>query len=140
MTEFAAGKFNRVLARQLLSPFYMEILRPEQQVMQAALQVRSARAELLAGNVANADTPGYVARDLKFDAAMEQVMDAGNSQDTPSSSSDSIVNPENLRFDSNDVDVNQQLAKSYENSLGYVATLKLYGDSMNRITSATSGN
>src|SRR5208337_3802332 len=116
----------------------MEILRPEQQVMQAALQVRSARAELLAGNVANADTPGYVARDLKFDAAMEQVMGAGNSQDTPSSSSDSIVNPENLRFDSNDVDVNQQLAKSYENSLGYVATLKLYGDSMNRITSATS--
>jgi flagellar basal-body rod protein FlgB len=54
----------------------MEILRPEQQVMQAALQVQSARAELLAGNVANADTPGYVARDLKFDAALDQVMNS----------------------------------------------------------------
>jgi flagellar basal-body rod protein FlgB len=118
----------------------MEILRPEQQVMQAALQVRSARAELLAGNVANADTPGYVARDLKFDAAMDQVMDAGGNQDTSVSSSDAIVKPENLRFDSNDVDVNQQLAKSYENSLSYVATLKLYGDSMNRITAATNSN
>ncbi|MBV8361316.1 MAG: flagellar basal body rod protein FlgB, partial [Deltaproteobacteria bacterium] len=31
--------------------------------MEAALQIRSARAELLAGNVANADTPGYMARD-----------------------------------------------------------------------------
>jgi flagellar basal-body rod protein FlgB len=118
----------------------MEILRPEQQVMQAALQVRSVRAELLAGNVANADTPGYVARDLKFDAAMDQVIEAGRSQDAPVSSSDSIVKPENLRFDSNDVDVNQQLAKSYENSLSYVATLKLYGDSMNRITTATSSS
>ncbi len=115
----------------------MEILRPEQQVMQAALQVRSARAELLAGNVANADTPGYVARELKFDAAMDQVLDSSG-QDA--ASSDSIVTPENLGFDSNDVDVNQQLAKSYENSLSYVATLKLYGDSMNRISAATNSN
>ena len=118
----------------------MEILRPEQQVMQAALQVRSVRAELLAGNVANADTPGYVARDLKFDAAMDQAIYAGSNQDSPVSSSDALVNPENLRFDSNDVDVNQQLAKSYENQLSYVATLKLYGDSMNRIVSATASN
>ena len=131
------GKFIRLLAQLLLSLFCMEILRPEQQVMQAALQVRSARAELLAGNVANADTPGYVARDLKFDAAVDQVLDSGG-QDA--AVSDSIVKPENLRFDSNDVDVNQQLAKSYENSLSYVATLKLYGDSMNRLVSATSSN
>lgn len=137
MAEFAAGKFIGILARLLLSPSCMEILRPEQQVMQAALQVRSARAELLASNVANADTPGYVARDLKFDAAMDQVL-GSSSQDTPSS--DSIVKPENLRFDSNDVNVNQQLAKSYENSLSYVATLKLYGDSMNRVISATNSN
>jgi flagellar basal-body rod protein FlgB len=115
----------------------MEILRPEQQIMQAALQVRSARAELLAGNVANADTPGYVARDLKFDAAMDQVL-SSDGQDA--ASSDSIAKPENLRFDSNDVDVNQQLAKSYENSMSYVATLKLYGDSMNRMVSATNSN
>ncbi|HLX36438.1 MAG TPA: flagellar basal body protein [Candidatus Binataceae bacterium] len=117
----------------------MEILRPEQQVMQAALQVRSARAELLAGNVANADTPGYIARDLNFDSAMDQMLDGGDQASTPSST-DSLSNPENLRFDSNDVDVNQQLAKSYDNSLGYVATLKLYGDSMNRIVSATNSN
>ena len=113
----------------------MEILRPEQQVMQAALQVRSARAELLAGNVANADTPGYVARDVKFDAAMDQVMDAGGQEQALPATL--VIKPENLRFDSNDVDVNQQLAKSYENSLSYVATLKLYGDSMNRIITAT---
>ena len=117
----------------------MEILRPEQQVMQAALQVRSMRAEVLAGNVANADTPGYVARDLNFDRAMDQAVgsEAGGAQ---TSSSSSLLTPENLNFDNNDVDLNQQLAKSYENAAGYVATLKLYGDSMNRVISATNSN
>ena len=36
-----------------------------------ALQLRSRRAELLAENLANADTPGYKARDIDFRAAMQ---------------------------------------------------------------------
>ncbi len=115
----------------------MEILRPEQQVMQAALLVRSARAELLAGNVANADTPGYLARDLKFDDALEQAVKSDGSTGT---SSDAVMTRENLRFDHNDIDVSEQLAKSFENSGDYVATLKLYGDSMGRLEAASSSN
>lgn len=115
----------------------MEILRPELQIMQAALLVRSARAELLAGNVANADTPGYLARDLKFDDALEQAVNNGGSA---GSSSGAVTARENLRFDHNDIDVGEQLAKSFENSVGYVATLKLYGDSMGRLLTATSSN
>ena len=115
----------------------MEILQPEQQVMAAVLQVRSARAELLAGNVANADTPGYLARDLKFDDALKQVLENG---DQLGSSFETIVSRENVGFDKNDIDINEQLAKSYENSLSYVATLKLYGDSMGRLVSATSSS
>jgi len=113
----------------------MEILRPEQQVMQAALLVRSARAELLAGNVANADTPGYLARDLKFDDALEQAVKSGGSTGT---SFDVVTAPANLNLDHNDIDVSEQLAKSFDNSGDYVATLKLYGDSMGRLETATS--
>src|SRR5579871_337475 len=94
----------------------MEILQPEQQVMAAALQVRAARAELLAGNVANADTPGYLARDIKFDDALKQVMDRGDQ--AGGSSFETVTARENLGFDNNDIDINQQLAKSYENSAG----------------------
>jgi flagellar basal-body rod protein FlgB len=115
----------------------MEILQPEQQVMTAALQVRAARAELLAGNVANADTPGYQARDLKFDAALKSVMENCSQG---GSSFETVTARENLGFDGNDIDINQQLAKAYENSLSYVATLKLYGDSMGRLKSATSSS
>ena len=117
----------------------MEILQPEQQVMAAALQVRAARAELLAGNVANADTPGYMARDIKFDDALKQVIENGDGGQQ-GSSFETVTARENLGFDNNDIDINQQLAKSYENSLSYVATLKLYGDSMGRLRSATSSS
>ena len=107
--------------------------------MVAALQVRAARAELLAGNVANADTPGYMARDIKFDDALKRVLDSGSSQ-PDGSSFETVTARENLGFDHNDIDINEQLAKSYENSLSYVATLKLYGDSMGRLTNATSSS
>ena len=36
----------------------------------AALDVRARRTELIANNLANADTPGFKARDLDFRAAM----------------------------------------------------------------------
>jgi len=37
-----------------------------------ALTLRSERQRLLASNIANADTPGYVARDMDFAAALRQ--------------------------------------------------------------------
>jgi flagellar basal-body rod protein FlgB len=37
-----------------------------------AMPLREQRMKLIAGNLANADTPGYKARDLDFDAALRQ--------------------------------------------------------------------
>ncbi len=45
---------------------------------QNALRVRSQRQELIAGNIANADTPNYKARDIDFKAAMSLAL-AGQS-------------------------------------------------------------
>jgi flagellar basal-body rod protein FlgB len=115
----------------------MEILRPEQQVMQAALAVRSVRAELLAGNVANADTPGYVGRDLKFEDALNRIVDSGSEDPAGIETNDLI---QNMRYDRNNIDVEQEMAQVYSNALSYVATLKLYGDSMARVASATSNS
>ncbi|MCL6270106.1 flagellar basal body rod protein FlgB [Sansalvadorimonas sp. 2012CJ34-2] len=39
---------------------------------QQALEFRSQRAEVIAGNLANVDTPGYTAKDLDFSKALEQ--------------------------------------------------------------------
>ena len=36
-----------------------------------ALNIRTQRAEVLASNIANADTPGYKAQDLDFQSALK---------------------------------------------------------------------
>lgn len=41
---------------------------------QTSLRVRGQRQELIAANIANADTPNFKARDLDFAAAMQQAM------------------------------------------------------------------
>ena len=41
-------------------------------IHQHTMMVRNKRAEVLAGNLANADTPGYKARDLDFKLALQQ--------------------------------------------------------------------
>lgn len=41
------------------------------QVKRAALNIRAYRQELLASNIANADTPNFKARDIDFKAALE---------------------------------------------------------------------
>jgi len=51
----------------------------------AALDVRARRTELIANNLANADTPGYKARDLDFRQAMARppaVVSPANRPDT----------------------------------------------------------
>lgn len=45
-------------------------------IQAAALQVQRQRLELIAGNLANADTPGYQARDLDFRAVLDGVQKA----------------------------------------------------------------
>ena len=41
-------------------------------IHEKALGFRAQRAEVLANNIANADTPGYVARDFKFGDALRE--------------------------------------------------------------------
>ncbi len=41
-------------------------------IHEQALQLRAQRHEVLASNIANADTPGYKARDIDFRSALQQ--------------------------------------------------------------------
>ena len=44
---------------------------------QEALNLRAQRQEVLAANIANADTPGYQARDIDFASELKKVMQRG---------------------------------------------------------------
>ncbi|NYT87071.1 flagellar basal body rod protein FlgB [Pollutimonas harenae] len=50
---------------------------------QTTLALRQRRQEVLAANIANADTPNYKARDFDFTAALRQAMDGGGSMHLP---------------------------------------------------------
>ena len=44
------------------------------QFHQQALELRNYRQQLLASNIANADTPGYKARDIDFNSALQSAL------------------------------------------------------------------
>ncbi|MGB3291159.1 MAG: flagellar basal body rod protein FlgB [Burkholderiaceae bacterium] len=50
---------------------------------QKAIGLRQQRQEVLAANIANADTPNYKARDFDFSSALEQAMGGGGSMRLP---------------------------------------------------------
>ena len=53
----------------------MKAFDPTLRLLERALDVRLARHNVLAGNLANADTPGFVPRDVDFAAALRQGAD-----------------------------------------------------------------
>lgn len=51
---------------------------------QTALSLRQQRQEVLAANIANADTPHYKARDFDFTKALQEALGGGGSMRLPS--------------------------------------------------------
>jgi len=101
----------------------------------AHLSVYGQRSSLLASNIANADTPGYKARDIDFRAALSQA--AGEQIALKTTSSNHIAgtgagmsgpealyrNPTQPSLDGNTVDSQQEKARFTENAIRYQSTL-----------------
>ena len=78
------GKFGNVamVARLLhyglhsnnLSPIVLDRLDSELNFTQKALNLRAYRQELIASNIANADTPHYKARDIDFKSTLDNAL------------------------------------------------------------------
>lgn len=64
---------------------------------QDALRIRGQRQELIAANIANADTPNYKARDIDFKSAMQKAM--GNAQTPTAQSAQSMTKTSHLHLD-----------------------------------------
>ena len=107
------------------------------ETLERSLDVRLLRHEVLAGNLANADTPGYVARDVDFAAAMARTSGAApgaptTAGDIPLSAAGTAVaagpavvstaSPTGL--DGNGVDVDRTLAAVAENAIQYGAAAR----------------
>lgn len=109
------------------------------QTQQAALKLRSTRQEVLAANIANADTPGYKARDFDFKAAFQNAlgnttqrsaMSASHSHHLQAQGSNDIFGTPMLyrgelqsSIDGNTVNMDTEMSEFTDNALRYQAAL-----------------
>ena len=120
-----------------------------------ALGLRSERQRLIASNIANADTPGYIARDMNFSQALREA--TGQQQAAPGltgSRPGHIVStvagarseahleyslPSQTNLDRNTVDMDRERANFADNSVRYEATLRFTNSSVRTTLEAIKG-
>jgi flagellar basal-body rod protein FlgB len=121
-------------------------------VHEGALLIRERRAELLANNLANADTPGYRARDLDFRALVRQALDAGQAAGprqtharhlgTASADGSGALlyrTPMQPSLDGNTVDSDIETAQFARNSLDFQASLTFLQSKFRGLATALKG-
>ena len=121
-----------------------------------ALSLRSERQRLIASNIANADTPGYVARDMDFSASLRQatgqmhgapVLAAsqpghiGGAAGTAAVAQANLVYsmPSQTNLDRNTVDMDRERANFADNSVRYEATLRFINGNVRTMLDAIRG-
>jgi flagellar basal-body rod protein FlgB len=121
-----------------------------------ALNLRSERQRLIASNIANADTPGYVARDINFAQALQQAtatatpaatmtasqpghIKSSGAVDGASYSTLNYAAPSQTNLDRNTVDMDRERASFADNTVKYEATLRFIGAQVKTTLSAITG-
>ena len=114
-----------------------------------ALNMRSQRMELLARNIANADTPNFKARDIDFKQVMQQTQDtamtttqAGHLAQGEAAADKGVMyrTPFNTAFDGNTVELNVEQAKYGKSAADYQATLNFLEQRVIGIRKALRGD
>lgn len=115
-----------------------------------ALLLFERRTQLLAENIANADTPGYKARDIDFNSALRnaqvnQVKMAATQKghiQLPANSLDQHTQyrvPDQSSADGNTVDMQKEQAAFAENNIRYQTTLNILSRRISGLVNAFKG-
>ena len=123
-----------------------------------ALQLRSERQRLVASNIANADTPGYQARDMDFAKTLQaatgslaaaSTVATSNSRHIGSAGAGSrggrvgsellYATPSQTNLDRNTVDMDRERASFADNAVKYEATLRFINGNVRTTLSAITG-
>ncbi|MFU7529364.1 flagellar basal body rod protein FlgB [Qipengyuania sp. ASV99] len=106
----------------------------------AALELRSQRMGVLASNIANAATPGYKARDVDFNAALDaRLADARGDAVRLGEPELLYRRPTMPSLDGNTVELSREQVAFAENALAYSATLSFVQGKVNTINRALKG-
>ncbi len=121
-------------------------------IHETAVKVRARRAELLASNLANADTPGYKARDFDFQAVLRQQTQSPvrlvATHPRHINDDNGIVAathlgyrvPQQASLDGNTVEVEREQSAFSENAMRYQASLRFLDSRIQGLKRAIKGN
>jgi len=113
-----------------------------------ALEMRSRRLELLAQNIANADTPNFKARDVDFKVALADARQTalaatqpGHVREAELTAKDGTMYriPFNVSFDGNTVELNVEQAQYGKAAADYQATLNFLEQRISGMRKALRG-
>lgn len=120
-------------------------------IHEQALKLRARRAEVLAGNIANADTPGYKARDFDFKQVLKQQVEQSPRLQVTNShhiqTDNGIVpagtmgyrTPTQPSLDGNTVDSQREHSAYAANALEYQASLRFLSGNIQKLKMAIKG-
>lgn len=136
-----------------LEPAMLEKMTARLDFHSSSLLLRSQRQQVLASNIANADTPGYIARDFDFAAALKnatgkhsgglqrtdaQHMGLGGNRDPRDPTMAYAVQTQPSE-DGNSVDLDRERANFLDNSIRYESTLRFINSNVKTMLSAITG-
>ena len=93
--------------------------------LERAIAGAGMRQATLAGNIANANTPGYQRRDVDFHKTLNAAMDAGSDAVRKVAFSPETVRGGAMRPDGNSVDIDVESATMASNALEYEALVSV---------------
>ena len=129
----------------------------ELRFQQDAMSLRAERQQVLANNIANADTPNFRARDFDFSAELASSLQKSHTQgrgmtlattsdrhlhaDSSSVSSRDLLYrvPDQPSLDGNTVDMDRERAAFVDNAVRYEATLRFINGQSKTMLSAIQG-
>lgn len=121
-------------------------------IHEEALRLRARRSEVLASNLANADTPGYKARDFDFEAMLRKEMQppvrlasthSGHiktDQAVVASTQMGYRIPQQPSLDGNTVEVEREQTEFSANAMRYQASLRFLDGRIKGLMLAIKGN
>ena len=113
-------------------------------ILGSAAQAASLRNEIIVNNLANADTPGFKAKAVDFEAslteALERFKKTGELDLSAARPTIRLINENyNYRVDKNNVDVDLEMVSLYQNSIRFEAMINCSTSNSRRLTLALTG-
>lgn len=106
--------------------------------MRVALDGLAARQRAIADNIANVDTPGYLARKVKFEAALAKAIAEGRSPFTVRPTEARSLEP--TRLNGNNVNLDQETLSNIDTGLRYQLALRALDGRYETLRTVIRGN